>query len=40
MRESHQHRHAFTDFNPLEREGLVLMSRRNLLKVSLTGSLN
>jgi hypothetical protein len=33
---SHRH-HAFTSFNALEREGLVLLSRRNLLKASLAG---
>ena len=33
----HAHRHAFTSFNPLEREGLVLVSRRNMLKASLAG---
>ncbi len=29
--------HAFTSFHPLEREGLTLVSRRNLLKASLAG---
>jgi hypothetical protein len=33
----HRHVHAFTPFNPLEREGLRLLSRRNLLKASLAG---
>lgn len=38
MRErSHGHRHALEDFRPLEREGLTLLSRRNLLKASLAG---
>ena len=30
-------RHAFQDLNPLTREGLVVASRRNMLKVSLAG---
>lgn len=30
-------RHAFYDFNPLSREGLVISSRRNMLKASLAG---
>jgi hypothetical protein len=34
---SHSHYHTFTSFNPLEREGLVLVSRRNMLKASLAG---
>jgi hypothetical protein len=34
---THSHRHAFTNFNPLEREGLTLLSRRNLLKAGLAG---
>jgi hypothetical protein len=34
---AHPHPHAFTDFRPLEREGLVLASRRNMLKASLAG---
>jgi hypothetical protein len=34
---SHSHPHAFADFRPLEREGLVLCSRRNMLKASLAG---
>ncbi|HAJ21478.1 MAG TPA: DUF1501 domain-containing protein, partial [Rhodospirillaceae bacterium] len=29
--------HAFTAFNPLVREGLVVQSRRNMLKASLAG---
>jgi hypothetical protein len=33
----HSHRHAFTAFNPLVREGLTLLSRRNMLKASLAG---
>src|SRR5436190_1180941 len=33
----HHQRHAFANFNPLEREGLVLQSRRNMLKASLAG---
>ena len=33
----HRHEHAFTSFNALEREGLVLTSRRNMLKASLAG---
>jgi hypothetical protein len=33
----HAHPHAFTDFRPLEREGLSLLSRRNLLKAGLAG---
>ena len=30
-------RHAFTDYYPLEREGLTVLSRRNLLKASIAG---
>ena len=30
-------RHAFTHFNALDREGLALVSRRNVLKASLAG---
>ena len=30
-------RHAFADFRPLEREGLTLLTRRNMLKASLAG---
>ena len=33
----HQHAHAFSGFHPLEREGLTLLSRRNMLKASLAG---
>jgi hypothetical protein len=33
----HRHSHAFASFNALEREGLVLLSRRNMLKASLAG---
>jgi hypothetical protein len=33
----HRHTHAFTSFHPLEREGLTLLSRRNMLKASLAG---
>lgn len=32
-----QHRHAFASFNALEREGLVIGSRRNMLKASMSG---
>jgi hypothetical protein len=31
------HRHAFENFLPLEREGLTVLSRRNMLKASLAG---
>jgi hypothetical protein len=34
---SHPHPHAFTAFRPLEREGLALVTRRNMLKASLAG---
>ncbi|HXG11454.1 MAG TPA: DUF1501 domain-containing protein, partial [Gemmataceae bacterium] len=34
---AHTHQHAFTHFNPLDREGLVLLSRRNMLKAGLAG---
>src|SRR4029077_19952583 len=34
---SHSHPHAFTAFRPLEREGLALVTRRNMLKASLAG---
>jgi hypothetical protein len=37
QRQSHHHRHAFLDFRPLEREGLTLLSRRNMLKAGLAG---
>jgi hypothetical protein len=33
----HDHRHAFAGLNPLEREGLVVASRRNTLKAGLAG---
>src|SRR5436190_10913855 len=33
----HRHDHAFTDFNALDREGLTLLSRRNMLKAGLAG---
>jgi hypothetical protein len=36
-RREHYHRHAFAHLNPLEQEGLVVASRRNLLKASLAG---
>src|SRR5947209_2929803 len=36
-RRGHRHQHAFTHFNPREREGLTLVSRRNLLKAGLAG---
>jgi hypothetical protein len=36
-RRIHAHQHAFTSFQPLEREGLTLLSRRNMLKASLAG---
>src|SRR5262245_18101685 len=36
-RYGHTHQHAFTDFNARDREGLVLLSRRNMLRVSLAG---
>src|SRR3954463_7981898 len=31
------HQHAFNDFNALDREGLVLQGRRNMLKAGLAG---
>jgi hypothetical protein len=37
MLSRHSHDHAFTTFHPLDREGLVLYSRRNLLKAGLAG---
>jgi hypothetical protein len=37
MAAPHPHDHAFTAFNPLVREGLTLLSRRNMLKASLAG---
>jgi hypothetical protein len=33
----HSHPHAFASFNPLTRDGLVVASRRNMLKASLAG---
>ncbi len=33
----HVHGHAFTHFNALDREGLTLLSRRNMLKAGLAG---
>src|SRR5438876_919426 len=36
-RRGHNHDHAFMQLNPREREGLVLLSRRNLLKAGLAG---
>lgn len=33
----HGHRHAFASFNALEREGLVIASRRNAIKASMSG---
>ena len=29
--------HAFSDYYPLEREGLTVVSRRNMLKVGMAG---
>jgi Protein of unknown function (DUF1501) len=37
MRSRHSHPHAFGALNPLEREGLVVASRRNMLKAGLAG---
>src|SRR5262249_37237614 len=38
MSTGHRHgQHAFTDFHARQREGLTLLSRRNLLKASLAG---
>src|SRR5207245_3239663 len=34
---AHNHRHAFASFNALEREGLAVVSRRNMLKAGLAG---
>lgn len=34
---SHHHHHAFGAFNPTEREGLVLHSRRNMIKAGMAG---
>lgn len=36
-RNRHGHPHAFDDFHPTRREGLVVASRRNMLKASLAG---
>src|SRR4051812_21174895 len=36
-RRAHDHRHAFAGLNPLEREGLVVAGRRNMLKAGLMG---
>jgi hypothetical protein len=36
-RNDHRHEHAFSSLNPLEREGLVVAGRRNLMKASLAG---
>ncbi len=36
-RHAPHHGHAFTHFNPLQREGLTLLSRRNMLKAGLAG---
>ena len=37
MASQHSHQHAFNLLNPLEREGLVVASRRNMLKAGLAG---
>src|SRR5262249_32163099 len=34
----HSHQHAFSHFNALQREGLTLLSRRNLLKAVWLGT--
>ena len=34
---SHHQEHAFTNFHPLDREGITVASRRNMLKASLAG---
>jgi hypothetical protein len=34
---SHRHEHAFASLNPLEREGLVVAGRRNMMKAGLAG---
>src|ERR1700730_14183387 len=34
---SHTHHHSFHHFHPLEREGLTVLSRRNMLKAGLAG---
>jgi hypothetical protein len=36
-RSEHDHRHAFAGLNPLEREGLVVAGRRNMLKAGWAG---
>jgi hypothetical protein len=36
-RSGHDHQHAFASFHALEREGLTLLSRRNMLKAGLAG---
>lgn len=36
-RQPHRHGHAFDDWTPTEREGLVIAGRRNMLKASLAG---
>jgi len=36
-RHGHSHQHAFSNLRPLEREGLTLLSRRNILKAGLAG---
>jgi hypothetical protein len=36
-RRGHAHQHAFGAFNALQREGLLLLGRRNMLKASLAG---
>ena len=37
MPTDHRHDHAFASFNARRREGLTLLSRRNLLKAGLAG---
>ena len=37
MRDRRHHQHAFSNWNPLTAEGVVVQSRRNLLKASLAG---
>ncbi|MFO1064016.1 MAG: DUF1501 domain-containing protein [Pirellulales bacterium] len=37
QRSAHSHPHAFLDYNALVREGLVVGSRRNMLKVGMAG---
>src|SRR5438067_13519250 len=34
---THHRQHAFASLNPLEREGLTVLSRRNMLKAGLAG---